>query len=171
MDNTKTLVICGPEMIESQRNHIHALISECSNVVVQNFTDDMMACMDAADLVISMGGYNTVCELLTLRKRAIVVPRVVPVQEQWIRAERMAKLGLLRALHPEQITPSVLMETVKDELSKINVHPQNLYQINLNGLSGVCRSIYGLMNENRGTNASRKYKSNINGAKTPAYSV
>lgn len=172
MGDTKTLVICGPEMIESQRNHIHALIAECGNVLVQNFTDDMMACMDAADLVISMGGYNTVCELLTLKKRAIVVPRVVPVQEQWIRAERMAKLGLLRALHPEQITPSVLMETVKDELSKINVVPQNLYQVNLNGLSRVCRSIYGLMNENCGSDAPRNYKSvNLKGAPVPAYSV
>jgi predicted glycosyltransferase len=148
MANTKTLVICGPEMIESQRNHIHALINDCSNVVVQNFTDDMMACMDAADLVISMGGYNTVCELLTLRKRAIVVPRVLPVQEQWIRAERMSKLGLLRTIHPDDITPSNLMDTVQEELSKVNVHPQNLYQINLNGLSGVCNSIYKLMNGN-----------------------
>ncbi|MBK8815215.1 MAG: glycosyltransferase [Methylococcaceae bacterium] len=149
MENTKTLVICGPEMIESQRNHIHALINDCSNVVVQNFTDDMMACMDAADLVISMGGYNTVCELLTLRKRAIVVPRVLPVQEQWIRADRMSKLGLLRTLHPDDITPANLMDTVQEELSKVNVHPQNLYQINLNGLSGVCNSIYRLMNDNQ----------------------
>ena len=145
VDNTKTLVICGPEMIESQRNHILALIGECPNVVMQSFTDDMMACMDAADLVISMGGYNTVCELLTLRKRAIVVPRVMPVQEQWIRAERMSKLGLLRAIHPEQMTPSILMETVREELSKINVHPRKLFKINLDGLSGVCDSINRLM--------------------------
>lgn len=145
LSDTRTLVICGPEMIESQRNHIHALIERCDNVVVQNFTDDMMACMDAADLVISMGGYNTVCELLTLRKRAIVVPRVAPVQEQWIRAERMSKLGLLRAIHPQTVTPSLLMETVEEELSKVNVHSQHLYQINLDGLSGVCDSIYRLM--------------------------
>lgn len=145
MGNTKTLVICGPEMIESQRNHIQALINECKNVIMQSFTDDMMACMDAADLVISMGGYNTVCELLTLRKRAIVIPRVLPVQEQWIRAERMAKLGLIRAIHPEQMTPSGLMDTVGEELSKVNVHPQNLYHLNLNGLPGVCSAINQLM--------------------------
>ncbi len=149
MEVTKTLVICGPEMIESQRKHIYALIERCNNVVVQNFTDDMMACMDAADLVICMGGYNTVCELLTLRKRAIVVPRVAPVQEQWIRAERMSKLGLLRTIHPQAITPSLLMETVEEELSKVNVHRRNLYQINLNGLTGVCDSIYRLMDDAR----------------------
>jgi predicted glycosyltransferase len=147
--DTKTLVICGPEMIGSQRNHILTLVGECPNVAMQNFTDDMMACMNAADLVISMGGYNTVCELLTLHKRAIVIPRVMPVQEQWIRAERMANLGLIRAIHPEKLTPSILMATVQDELTKVNVHPQNLYQINLNGLSGVCDSINRLMNDDQ----------------------
>jgi predicted glycosyltransferase len=117
--------------------------------VLQTFTDDMMACMDAADLVISMGGYNTVCELLTLGKRAIVVPRVEPVTEQWIRAERMAKLGLLRTIHPEEMTPSLLMEIVKEELAEVNVRPHNFYQINLNGLSGVCSSICKLMDEDQ----------------------
>ena len=162
-DNTKTLVICGPEMIESQRNHILSLINECPNVVMQNFTDDMMASMDAADLVISMGGYNTVCELLTLQKRAIVVPRVMPVKEQWIRAERMSKLGLLRAIHPEKITPSILMATVQEELAKINMNPRNLFPINLNGLSGVCESIEKLMGSNQqktlpNTNKQAKFR-------------
>lgn len=144
-DNVKTLVICGPEMIESQRNHIQQLINDCSNVTLQSFTDDMMACMDAADLVISMGGYNTVCELLTLRKQAIVVPRVVPVQEQWIRAERMSKLGLIRALHPDRLSPNLLMNTVKEELYKVDAEPQSSYPINMDGLSGVCQEIYDLL--------------------------
>jgi predicted glycosyltransferase len=146
MENTKTLVICGPEMIESQRNHIHSLINDCPNAIIQNFTDDMMACMDAADLVISMGGYNTVCELLTLGKRAIVVPRCKPVQEQMIRAERMEKLGLLRTVHPENMTPSGLMDTVEEELLTIDTHRQNGYKIDLNGLYGVCNSIHQLLN-------------------------
>ena len=51
-----------------------------------------------------MGGYNTVCELLTLRQaRACSCRASSPVQEQWIRAERMAELGLLRVLHPDRL--------------------------------------------------------------------
>ena len=49
---------------------------------VQDFSDDMMSLMAAADVVLAMGGYNTVCELLTLRKRALLVPRVKPGVEQ-----------------------------------------------------------------------------------------
>lgn len=152
LTDATTLVICGPEMIASQREHIQALVDGCPKVILQSFTDDMMACMDAADLVISMGGYNTVCELLTLGKRAIVVPRAMPVQEQWIRAERMSQLGLLRAIHPEAVTPSLLMKTVREELAQINVHHQPAYQINLNGLHGVRDSLCKLMQDAQGNN-------------------
>jgi predicted glycosyltransferase len=143
--DAKTLIICGPEMIESHRTHIYSLIEQCPNVLALNFTDDMMACMDAADLIISMGGYNTVCEILTLQKRAIVVPRVTPVKEQWIRAERLSKMGLLRSVHPDQITPGLLMSLVKEELTKIDKHFQQLQKVNLNGLKEVCHSIKQLM--------------------------
>jgi predicted glycosyltransferase len=40
-------------------------------------------------------------EILSLRKRAVVVPRTQPVEEQWIRAQRMAELGLFAAIHPD----------------------------------------------------------------------
>ena len=51
-----------------------------------------------------MGGYNTMCEILTLQKRALIVPRVRPVTEQWIRTRRMEALGLVDMIHPEQLT-------------------------------------------------------------------
>jgi predicted glycosyltransferase len=66
--------------------------------------------------VLSMGGYNTVCEILSLKKRAIIVPRVRPVEEQWIRAERMARLDLLTAIHPDSLTPHNLLRTILEEL-------------------------------------------------------
>lgn len=144
LNNTKTLIICGPEMIESQREHIFAAIKGRSDIIVQSFTDDMMACMEAADLVISMGGYNTVCELLTLGKRAIVVPRVNPVQEQWIRAERMAKAGLLRAMHPKEMSPDLLLTLVHEELNRVNGSRQN-FSASMNGLNDVCAAIFNLM--------------------------
>jgi predicted glycosyltransferase len=47
-----------------------------------------------------MGGYNTFCEILTLDKPALIVPRSVPRQEQLIRAERAVNLGLVSMLDP-----------------------------------------------------------------------
>jgi predicted glycosyltransferase len=115
-ERPRTHIICGPEMGEAQRGAIAQATTELPNVSVQDFSDDMMSLMSAADVVLSMGGYNTVCELLTLRKRAVVVPRVQPVQEQAIRAERMAARGLLRMLHPEQLNPATLWRVLRAEL-------------------------------------------------------
>jgi predicted glycosyltransferase len=83
---------------------------------VMEFTDDLISHMNAADTVISMAGYNTVCELLTLGKRSILVPRVKPVEEQKIRAERMANFGAFRTILPDALTPHVLENAIVEQL-------------------------------------------------------
>ena len=45
-----------------------------------------------------MGGYNTFCEILSLDKRALIVPRTRPRLEQYIRAVEAERLGLVRVL-------------------------------------------------------------------------
>jgi predicted glycosyltransferase len=145
--SAKSLIVCGPEMAEQQRRIVLEMAVDLPNVIIQDFTQDMMACMDAADVVVCMGGYNTVCELLTLRKRAVIVPRVTPVLEQWIRAERLAHMGLLRAIHPNRLTPSLLMETVAEELAQINVHHSGLYQIDMDGLARISQCLRELLYE------------------------
>src|SRR3546814_13563673 len=53
--------------------------------------------------VIAMGGYNTFCEILSLNKRAVIVPRKRPRMEQFIRASRAQELGLVRMLEDIEI--------------------------------------------------------------------
>jgi len=141
----RALLVCGPEMSEQRRRRIHAAAAGRAHLLVQDFNDDMMGCMDAADLIVCMGGYNTLCEVLTLHKRAIVVPRVVPVQEQWMRAERMDRLGLLRAIHPDRLTPAELGRAIREELSLSNVRPSRLYEVDLGGMGRVAEGIYELL--------------------------
>lgn len=113
----QSLIVTGPEMSEAQRTLVHQCAASNKNVQLLEFTDDLISYMNAADLVVSMGGYNTVCEILSLKKRAIIVPRVRPVEEQWIRAERMASMGLLATIHPDSLNPQELLRTMLDELS------------------------------------------------------
>jgi predicted glycosyltransferase len=110
-------VVCGPEMAEADRAALRRSAAALHSVSLQDFCDDMMSLLSAADVVLSMGGYNTVCELLTLHKRAVVVPRVAPGVEQCLRAERMSALGLLRMLHPQSATPAALVDAVRTELA------------------------------------------------------
>jgi predicted glycosyltransferase len=141
----KSLVICGPEMREEDRVRVLKAASSLPNLLIKDFTDDMMSYMEAADLVVSMAGYNTTCELLSLRKRAVLVPRVQPVQEQWIRAERLASLGLFRAIHPQDLTPHLLRTAIEEELARGNVHVHKLYNVDLEGLPSIAKAIDALL--------------------------
>ena len=113
----RSLIVTGPEMSESQRHSLNQSALQFPGVSMLEFTNDLPSYMNASDLVVSMGGYNTVCEILSLKKRAIIVPRVRPVEEQWIRAERMANLDLLATIHPDSLTPQGLLRTILAELS------------------------------------------------------
>lgn len=114
----RTHFVCGPEMPTPQRERVLAAAAASGGrLSAQAFSDDMMSLQAAADVVLAMGGYNTVCELLTCGSRAVIVPRVRPGQEQSIRAERMSALGLLKMLHPEQLTPAALTQALQAELS------------------------------------------------------
>jgi predicted glycosyltransferase len=140
-----TLMITGPEMSPAQRAELAQLAERAGEVVLREFTDDMMSCMNAADAVVSMGGYNTVCELLTLRKKTIVVPRVTPVREQWIRAHRMDRLGLLRALHPDTLTPRSLIDAVVEELARDDLQNPALSSFEMGGLPRISAALLGLL--------------------------
>lgn len=117
LERPRMHIVCGPEMAASQRAAIHHAAAALPQVSLQDFCDDMMSLMAAADVVVAMGGYNTVCELLTLGKRAIIVPRTRPSLEQCIRAERMAAHGLVRMLHPHHLTPAAWIAAVQAELT------------------------------------------------------
>lgn len=141
----RTHIVCGPEMGDAQRQDIKRAAHALPRVSVQDFCDDMMSLIDAADVVVSMGGYNTVCELLTLHKRAVVVPRVKPVEEQHIRARRMAAFGLLRMLHPDQMTAGTLLQAVQSELASLARRDALPQLSTLDGLERVTAAIFGLI--------------------------
>jgi len=143
--NVATLLISGPELPQAARDAVQAAVRGSARVIHREFTDDMMSYMDAADVVVSMGGYNTICEILTLRKRAVVVPRTRPVLEQLIRAERMARLGLMRMIHPAKLGARQLMSAVRDEMSRDNVHSSRMYQVDLDGLQRIRGTLGGLL--------------------------
>ncbi len=130
----KTLMMCGPEMAPLHFEKLEALAHRCPTLTLKHFTDDVLSYMNAADLVVSMGGYNTICEILTLNKPAIVVPRVRPVQEQWLRARKLASMNLLHLIHPDHLTPSGLMRAVQNMLTDPGKFKNDDQRIDLTGL-------------------------------------
>ena len=152
--NTQSLIVCGPEMPAAQRTMLYKAAATYPHVRLSDFTDDMLSYVSTADVVVAMAGYNTVCEVLSLHKRAIVVPRVKPVAEQWIRAERMACRGLLQTIHPDALTPQRLMHTVMATLNSPNGHHSPLPQLDLNALPRIAQYISTLLDDEEKITAS-----------------
>jgi predicted glycosyltransferase len=74
--------------------------------------------MAAADLVVCMGGYNTVSEVLYLKKKALVVPRAGPSAEQRMRAALLAQRGLIDVLEPSVLCPESLALRLLEDLER-----------------------------------------------------
>ena len=92
-----------------------------------------MSYVNTADAVICMCGYNTITEVLQKGKRAIVVPRIKPGQEQLIRAQSLAKAGLIQMIHPEDLEPNLLTETLFHSLGQVR-HVRPTTNLNFGGL-------------------------------------
>lgn len=141
----RTHIVCGPEMADSERASIHRSAGQLPQVSLQDFSDDMMSLMAAADVVVAMGGYNTICELLTLRKRAVIVPRIKPGLEQCIRAQRMSAIGLLRMLHPQRLTPAALLDMVQSELAALAGPTTHSHLRSMKGLAHCSAALLDLI--------------------------
>ena len=146
----RTHVVCGPEMPEAHRTAIETAAADLPQVSVQAFSDDMMSLIGSADVALTMGGYNTVCELLTSGRRGVIVPRCEPGLEQLIRAERMAQHGLLRMLSPHALSPSALVAEVQhqfDALERSEPLPRLKAMHGLDRVAQALRTLVGLDEE------------------------
>ncbi|MEO1792559.1 MAG: glycosyltransferase [Cyanobacteria bacterium J06629_19] len=125
-----SLILCGPEMPADQFEQLQQLGAQVdfrhARVTFQSFTHNLFGYLQAADVVVSMGGYNTLTEIVTARKRSVVVPRMQPSQEQLIRATCFSQKGLITMLSPTQMTPSSLMQAVLTQLDEPSPPPEGL---------------------------------------------
>lgn len=140
-----TLIMTGPEMACVERDTIVNKAAELDNCILSEFSNDIMSEMGAADLIVAMGGYNTVCEILTLQKNAIIIPRAEPVHEQIIRAKRMSKLGLFSMIDPAGLNPKSLMDAVKSSLAGTTLQKNRARRIELCGLPNLNKHLQKLL--------------------------
>lgn len=102
------VIVTGPFMPAERQAELHRIAATRNNLKVLEFVSEPMFLLNQADYVIAMGGYNVVSEILSFEKRALIVPRVNPRQEQMLRAERLAAMGMIDVVHPEDVTPEKL---------------------------------------------------------------
>jgi predicted glycosyltransferase len=109
------LIVLGPFMQKERRADFLARVARLPRVEAITFDAHMEHLVRNAVGVLAMGGYNTFCEILSLDKRAIIVPRKRPRMEQFIRASRAQELGLIRMLEDDgQYDPAVMANALRN---------------------------------------------------------
>lgn len=101
-------IVTGPYMDEADRDVLRAHATGRPEMSVTSFAGNCEALVAGARSVVSMGGYNTICEVLAAGKRPLVVPRTHPRAEQLLRAERLEQRGMVDLLHPDHLSPARL---------------------------------------------------------------
>ncbi len=109
-------IVGGPDMPHSVARGVSEAVASLPGTTWIDHTSCMSCLMRGADVVVSMGGYNTMCEIVSSEKAGLVVPRTSPRLEQEIRATRWEQLGMIRSLHPRELTPQNLGDRVLDML-------------------------------------------------------
>lgn len=108
----RTTMIFGPHVDPRRRRELLQEFGYVGDVTFLDFEPDMTQHYAAADVVVSMAGYNAVCEILSFGKPAVLVPRSEPVREQLLRTRLFAARGYFEMIEPEHLTPPALLDKV-----------------------------------------------------------
>ncbi len=133
------LLVLGPFMQLERRNEFMARVAKLKRVEAITFDAHMEELVSNAVGVVAMGGYNTFCEILSLDKRAIIVPRTAPRMEQYIRASRAQELGLVRMLEDDGTYDPAAMATALRQLPQQSLPSEVVVPGLLEGLDNVNR--------------------------------
>jgi len=120
-----SMIVTGPLLGEA---HYDRLAERARKLKVRicKFHRKMEKVISAADCVVSMGGYNTMCEIVSARRPSLILPRSTPRQEQAIRARLFAERGLLEYLPWEEISAEGMRGKIEFLLDHGTVYQQRL---------------------------------------------
>jgi predicted glycosyltransferase len=124
------VIVTGPFMSAQTQKRVLERSAANPRLRVLSFIKEPTMLVERAERVIAMGGYNTVCEVLSFKKPSLIVPRTKPRREQIIRAQRLKELGLIDLLEGEHLTPSALTAWMALDLPPL----QTEIKLNLGGL-------------------------------------
>ena len=129
----RSVLITGPFMPQKKRRKIFKHARKLG-VRTYHFHRQMETIFAAADLVVSMGGYNTLCEILSQGTLSLVIPRETPRKEQMIRAQAFKRQNLVDYIPWGEFTPKILQEKILELLETPEPYREAIAQFRLTGI-------------------------------------
>lgn len=135
------LLVLGPFMQADRQTEFMDRAAKLKRVDAITFHGQLETLVSRAAGVVAMGGYNTFCEVLSLNKRALIVPRTAPRLEQHIRASRAAELGLVSMLSDDGDHDPAVMAAALRALPRQGLPSEVVVPGLLEGLLNVSRLV------------------------------
>jgi predicted glycosyltransferase len=135
------LLVLGPFMAPERQQEFMDRAARLKRVTAITFHKQMESLVAGAAGVVAMGGYNTFCEVISLDKRALIVPRTAPRLEQHIRASRAAEVGLVSMLSDDGNYDPAVMAAALRALPRQHRPSEVVVPGLLEGLTNVSRLV------------------------------
>src|SRR5215211_6718151 len=137
-------------MPAAKREQLRELLPPDGSIRLLDAVVDLVDYVAAADVVVAQAGYNTVCEILSFARPAVLIPRTTANNpEQLPRAEALAQRGLARLIRPEELTPERLLGAIDELLADPDLpRPASgldLNDLDLNGLPATASELAALL--------------------------
>ncbi len=129
----KSVLITGPFMPKEERRDVFQRARRLG-VRTYHFYRQMEKIFAAADIVVSMGGYNTLCEILGQGTISLVIPRETPRQEQIIRARAFHRQNLVDYIPWSDFSADRLRQKLFDLLENPESYHEAISRFRLTGI-------------------------------------
>jgi predicted glycosyltransferase len=129
----KNVLITGPFMPKQERKKIFKRAKKLG-IRTFHFYRNMEKLLAAADIVVSMGGYNTLCELLSFGTPSLIIPRENPRQEQLIRARILHSQRLVDYIPLSRCTAQAMREKILALMEKPNIYREANARFQMTGI-------------------------------------
>ena len=110
------VAVTGPLMADEDHAAI-ASLAEAHRIEVHRVIPELRNTIAEADCVVSMAGYNTVCDIMSYHRRSILVPRGRPSREQSLRARRLDVWGVADVIQADELRPESLADAIENALA------------------------------------------------------
>jgi predicted glycosyltransferase len=136
----RLLIFTGPYLDDDEYRGLETTARSMGWVCMSRFTDDFSSYLSAADLSVSMAGYNTTMNLLACGAYGLVLP-FAQNHEQRLRAERLEKRGALKVLDEADLAPDALAGHMRRTLQR---RGPPRHGVDLNGAENSARRLEAL---------------------------
>ncbi len=149
----QTVMVTGPFLSTKGKNQIMDRATDLG-IQAYDFFPDMENLIAASDIVVCMGGYNTICEALSSKTMSLVIPRETPRKEQYIRAKAFHREHLIEYILWTRLNEINLEEKILAMLENTASFETAMHSFEMNGIISICDRISNFWNGKNGKECS-----------------